>query len=354
MWGFREISIKQRDVILNPSRVIPSGAKNLAFPSQGILREESYKFMTMRDPSLLSGRQKSGFLESLNQVFCSIPLSFYVILLFMQQSTPPKPITSKENSAVKYLRSLSDPKQRKKEQAFLIEGIKMVEEALRGGTGVNMVVAAPSLVQHHGKGILKLAEKHSTDILWVSDRLMDAVAETKTPQPVMAVVQMKEHFEHELLAHGSKLLVICHQLQDPGNLGTIIRTAEAAGAAGVAITPNTVDPYNAKTVRASMGSILRVPVVRIADVSAFIKKCRQEGFQTAAMTLEGSKTHFNLDLRKPTAVIVGQEGTGLLEDILDNVDHRVRIPMAETIDSLNVATSAAVFLYEVMRQRMKQ
>ncbi len=236
----------------------------------------------------------------------------------------------------------------------MIEGIKMVEEALRGGTGVKMVVAAPSLVQHHGKSILKLAEKHSTDILWISEKLMDAVAESKTPQPVMAVVQMKEHFENELLAHGSKLLVICHQLQDPGNLGTIIRTAEAVGAAGVAITPNTVDPYNTKTVRASMGSILRVPVARIADISAFITKCRQEGFQTTAMSLEGSKTHFDLDLRKPTVVIVGQEGAGLPEEILTEVDHRVRIPMAGTIDSLNVATSAAVFLYEVMRQRMKQ
>jgi TrmH family RNA methyltransferase len=272
----------------------------------------------------------------------------------MQKSSPPKTITSKENSAVKYLRSLSDPKQRIKEQAFPIEGIKMVEEALRRGTGVKMVVAAPSLVRHHGKSILKLAENHSTDILWISDKLMDAVSETKTPQPVMAIVQMKEHVENELFAHGSKLIVICHRLQDPGNLGTIIRTAEAVGAAGVAITPNTVDPYNAKTVRASMGSILRVPVVRIADTSTFIQKCGQEGFQTAAMSLEGTRTHFDLDLRAPTAVLVGQEGAGLPEEILAEVDHRVRIPMAETIDSLNVATSAAVFLYEVLRQRMKQ
>ncbi len=272
----------------------------------------------------------------------------------MQQSTPHKPVTSKENSTVKFLRSLSDPRQRKKDRVFLIEGIKMVEEALHGRAEIEMIVASPSLVQHHGKSILKLAETRSMDILWVSEKIMDTVSETKTPQPVMAVVQMKEHSENELFAHGSKLIVIGHRLQDPGNLGTIIRTAEAVGAAGVAITPNTVDPYNTKTVRASMGSILRVPVVRIADVSAFIKKCRQEGFQTAAMTLEGSKTHFDLDLTEPIAVIVGQEGAGLPEDILDDVDHRVRIPMAETIDSLNVATSAAVFLYEVMRQRMKQ
>ena len=270
------------------------------------------------------------------------------------QTAPHKPLSSKDNSTILYLRSLSDPKHRKTEKAFLIEGVKMVAEALRDRAGVKMVVASPSLTQHHGKAVLELAENRSVDILWISDRLMDAVSESKTPQPVMAVVEMKEHSEEGLLAHPSGLIVICHHLQDPGNLGTIIRTAEAAGAAGVAVAHNTVDPYNAKTVRASMGSILRLPVVRIGDVSAFMEKCKRKEFQTVAMVLGSRRTHFELDLKKPTAVIVGQEGSGLPDELLKNIDHQVRIPMAETIDSLNVATSAAVFLYEAMRQRMKQ
>lgn len=272
----------------------------------------------------------------------------------MRNSAPHNPVTSKDNSAVKYLRSLSDPKLRKKEKAFLIEGVKMVEEALRDDLGARMVVAAPSLVQHHGKGVLKLAESRSVDILWISERLMDAISESKTPQPVMAAVELKDHSENALLAHSSGLIVIAHQLQDPGNLGTIIRTAEAVSAAGVAITPNTVDPYNSKAVRASMGSILRLPVVRIGNLTEFIKTCKQKGFQTVATVLTGGKTHFELDLTKPTAVIVGQEGAGLPQDILADVDHHVRIPMAETIDSLNAAVSTAVFLYEALRQRMKK
>lgn len=272
----------------------------------------------------------------------------------MPLSSPHNPVTSKENSAVRRLRSLSDAKERKKEKAFLIEGVKMVEEALRDEAGVQMVVAAPDLTQHHGRGVLKMAEARSVGILWISGKLLDSISESKTPQPVMAVVGMREHTEDLLLAHRSGLIVICHGLQDPGNLGTIIRTAEATGAAGVAITPNTVDPYNAKTVRASMGSILRVPVARIGDAAAFIRKCRETGFQTVAMVLKGEKTLFDADLRRPAAVIVGQEGSGLPDDVLKYADLRVRIPMAESIDSLNVATSAAVFLYEAMRQRMKR
>ncbi|MGE5172873.1 MAG: TrmH family RNA methyltransferase, partial [Betaproteobacteria bacterium] len=160
----------------------------------------------------------------------------------MQRTTPHTPISSRDNSIIKNLRSLADSKQRKKQQAFLIEGVKMVEEALRDNAGVKMVMAAPSLLQHHGKGVLKLAEGRGVDVFWISERLMDTLSESKTPQPVMAVIRIKQRSEEELFAHASGLIIIAHQLQDPGNLGTIIRTAEAVGASGVAVTTNTVDP----------------------------------------------------------------------------------------------------------------
>lgn len=272
----------------------------------------------------------------------------------MEHSSPHVPITSKDNRVVKYIRSLSEHKHRKKEQAFVIEGLKMAEEALRYQSELELIIATPSLLRHHGKNILKLAEDQSVEVLWISDKLMDTLAETKTPQPVMAIVNMKEDSEEKLLTHESGLIIVCNGLQDPGNLGTIIRTAEAAGASGVAITSDTVDPYNSKTVRASMGSILRVSVAKISDVGNFIKKCKQNNFQTAAMTLEGDKTPFELDLKKPTVIIVGQEGSGLPEEVVSITDYQVRIPMAETIDSLNTAVSAAVFLYEAVRQRARK
>ena len=272
----------------------------------------------------------------------------------MLQTNPHNPITSKDNATIKHLHSLSDSRQRKKEQVFLIEGVKMVEEALRDNLGVKMVIASPSLVQHHGKGVLKLAESRSVEVLWISERLMDTLAESKTPQPVMAMVAMKTSSEQSLLANEACLIIMAHQLQDPGNLGTIIRTAEAVGASGVAITSNTVDPFNPKAIRASMGSILRVPIVHSMDASAFIKTCKQQGFQTVATVLTGRKTHFDIDLTNPTVIVLGQEGAGLPADIMADIDLQVRIPMASTIDSLNVATAAAVILYEAFRQRMKR
>ncbi|MHB8843555.1 MAG: TrmH family RNA methyltransferase [Nitrospirota bacterium] len=272
----------------------------------------------------------------------------------MTITSPHSPLSSKDNKAVRFLCSLADPKARKKEKAFLIEGVKMVEEALRDKLGVKQVIAAPSLTQHHGRGVIKLAERIGIEILWVSERMMDAVAESKTPQPVMAVVEMHENPEDALISHSSRLIVIAHQLQDPGNLGTIIRTAEAVGAAGVAVTQNSVDPYNPKTVRASMGSILRLPVVKVGDMPGFLGKCRKAGFQTAAMVLQGDRSIFDADLTKPTVFLFGQEGSGLQGDLLESVALKLTIPMAETIDSLNVATSAAVVLYEALRQRIKR
>lgn len=269
----------------------------------------------------------------------------------MLQNSPHKPITSKENTAVKYLRSLADSKNRKKERVFLIESAKIVEEALRDDLDVIMVIAAPDLVRHHGKGVLKLAESKSIKILWISDHLMDTISESKTPQPVMAVIRMRQFSEDSLLNSNAGLIILAHKLQDPGNLGTIIRTAEAVGASGVAITSNTVDPFNAKALRASMGSILRLPIVHIGDDAAFMQASRRKGFQTVAAVVANGQSLFDVDLKKPTVVILGQEGAGLPEDIIADIDHRVRIPMSAAIDSLNVSVAAAVILYEAMRQR---
>lgn len=271
----------------------------------------------------------------------------------MPETTPHHPLTSKDNSSIKQLRALSDAKSRKKEAAFLIEGLKMVEEALRDDLGVRMVVATPALVRHHGKGVIKLAESRQKQILWVSDRLMDSLAESKTPQPVMAVVEMRKHSEEGLLAHDAGLIVVCYQLQDPGNLGTIIRTAEAAGASGVVIVSPSVDPYNPKAVRASMGSILRLPIATVSDLPAFILQARKRSFQTVATVLTGDKLHYDVDFLMPTVVILGQEGSGLPPELISGIDRQVRIPMAQTIESLNVATAAGVMLYEALRQRMK-
>lgn len=269
----------------------------------------------------------------------------------MHQYGPASPISSRDNRFVKFLRSLSEPKGRKKEQAYIIEGFKMVEEALRIPGAVSHVIATPTLLRHNAESIIEMAASQSVKLTWITDRILDVVSETRTPQPVIAVVRMKEHTETEILKPDPGLFIIAHWIQDPGNIGTIIRSSEAVGASGVVITHGTVDPYGPKAVRASMGSILRLPIIRIDDLSRFLERCTESGFQTVGLAISGKIAHFELDLTRPTALIVGSEGLGLPEDIMQNVRYISRIPMFKGIDSLNVATAASVVLYEAYRQR---
>ncbi len=269
----------------------------------------------------------------------------------MERTSPQAPLTGKDNRTVRSLASLADPGVRRREKAFLIEGIRMVEEALRDRLGVQQVIATPALARRHGRGIIGLAQERGVGILWISERLMDRLAEAATPQPVMARVALRERSDDDLLEGPEKLIVLCYRLQDPGNLGTIIRTAEAAGAAGVAVAESTVDPYHPRAVRASMGSILRLPVARTGESMGFLRKCREAGFRIAAMALNGDRTVYEADWSRPTVVLFGQEGAGIPADLLGSADLRVRIPMAEGVESLNVAVSAAVVLYEALRQR---
>lgn len=222
---------------------------------------------------------------------------------------------------------------------------------MRGRADIRLIAAAPPLMRQHGKTIISLADAACVQVIWISEHLMDVISESKTPQPVMAAVKMKEHSDSSLISSGSGIIVICHRLQDPGNLGTIIRTSEAVGAAGVAITPNTVDPYSPKSVRASMGSILRMPIVRLPDIASFIGRCRDNGFQIAALAPSAGKLLFDLDLSKPTCFIFGSEGMGLGQDTARLSDALVQIPMVGAVDSLNVSAAAAVVLYEAYRQR---
>ena len=271
----------------------------------------------------------------------------------MHRTSPHSPLAGSDNAFVKRLRSLADAKGRKRERSFLIEGVKMVEEALRDNAGVRLVTATPALLQHHAKGLLKLADSRGVEVVWISDRLMDKLSDSKSPQPVMAEVTMPQTDEAALFKNPAGLIVVAARLQDPGNLGTIIRTAEAVTASGVAITAGTVDPYNAKAVRASMGSIFRVPVVESADLKTLIRTAKEHKFQTVAAVAAGGSEYFDADLRQATMLILGQESAGLAPEDLSGVDLRLGIPMAPTIDSLNVAVAGAVVLYEVMRQRAR-
>ncbi|MGB9698057.1 MAG: TrmH family RNA methyltransferase [Thermodesulfobacteriota bacterium] len=265
-------------------------------------------------------------------------------------------ITSKSNPKVKEIRLLHQAKYRHARQEYFAEGIRLVTEALQNPELIKIIIYSPRLEKNsRGAELLScLRQKISTaEWVYVSDEVLDKMTDTRTHQGVMAVLKIKKWtWEEILLKEG--LILLLHQIQDPGNLGTIFRVAEAGGAAGLVLSSNTVDPFNPKTVRSSMGSIFRLPFLMNQDIEKAVSKLPSWGYQIWATSTTGHTSFWEVDFSKPTAVIFGQEGGGLPENIIKATEGSLTIPMKSEVESLNVAMAAGLVIYEALRQKYKK
>jgi TrmH family RNA methyltransferase len=253
-------------------------------------------------------------------------------------------ISSIQNPKVKLARSLANRKGRQAAGLFLVEGTKLLGEALAWGYAPSLTFATAAWWQTHGE-VSPFAglpgERYE-----VSEQVLAALATTETPDEVVAVLPLPSN--EKLQIDAASLVVVAHQLQDPGNLGTIIRAADAAGASAVIVTESTVDPYSPKAVRASMGSLFHLPVSRLS-IENF--KAAHPDLPLYAMTLDGASSLYSFDFRRGAAFLIGNEGAGLTPADASLGDHRVCIPMFGHAESLNAAMAATVCLYEAARQR---
>ena len=232
--------------------------------------------------------------------------------------------------------------------AFLVEGPRAVSEALRSAHEVRELFVTDEVAQRH-PDLIDTARERGAHVVSVTERVAKTLSETAHPQGVAAVVQVPGTDLDSVLARG-RLFVLLDAVADPGNAGTIIRTAAAAGANGVVFGRGSVDPFGAKCVRASAGAVLHVPVVTDVDMSDALRRLRAAGNQVFATALDGVDL-FTLDeqLRQPTAWLFGGEAHGLGAAVLADADRTVRIPMTTGVESLNLAGAAAICLYASAR-----
>ncbi|MBO4911535.1 MAG: RNA methyltransferase [Butyrivibrio sp.] len=247
-------------------------------------------------------------------------------------------------------------KARKENNVFVIEGMKMLREA-----PVLQVREAYVTEQ-----FLDSASEDDKEILWrygaetVTAEVMKKMADTRTPQGVLAVVSMYQYTEEEVLegyirdgGNEKPLLLILENIQDPGNLGTMLRSSEGAGVTGVILSKGSADVYNPKVIRSTMGSIFRMPFMYVDNIPAFVEKLSEKGIKTYAAHLKGKKNYDKFDYTKPTAFLIGNEGNGLSKETADAASEYVLIPMKGQVESMNAATSAAILTFEASRQRRK-
>jgi len=262
-------------------------------------------------------------------------------------------LLSRQNPRVKYLRRLAARRFRAREGKFLVEGVRFVEEALNSSFPVEMVVyCKKNSGVSRKQALLEKAASRGVPVVEIDEALFAELADTNTPQGVLAVVKWRQ-YELDDLRSGSdpSLLVLVDAVADPGNLGTIVRSADAAGAGGVILLKGTVDIFNAKALRATMGSIFHIPVIQGRTVEEIMSFLKRYGIKRVAGTPREGKPVFESDLTASCALIVGSEPRGPGEAILSGAVERVRIPMPGRAESLNVAVSAAILLYEAVRQR---
>lgn len=256
-------------------------------------------------------------------------------------------ITSTSNLQVKNLQQLArKAKARNEQDVFLAEGMKMFLEAPRDR--IRKIYISKSLYEEEGQAF---CDGLDTEIL--EDRVFEAASDTKTPQGVLCVLKQYHYELKDLMRSENPHLVILENLQDPGNLGTIMRTAEGAGADGIILSRNSVDMYNPKAIRSTMGSVYRMPFLYVDRIEDILPHLKEKGVCTFAAHLEGKKYYDKEDYCGGTAFFVGNEGSGLSDELSRRADVRIRIPMHGKLESLNAAVAASILMYEVSRQRRR-
>ncbi len=255
-------------------------------------------------------------------------------------------ITSTGNTRVKNVIQLQTrARARKDSRQFVAEGFRMVSEA--PADRIVSIYASETFARCNSGYMSTIQVPYET----VSDNVFAQMSDTRTPQGILAVIKMAEYGIGDIIAHDKGLYVIVENLQDPGNLGTIIRMSEAAGVDGIIMSPNTVDIYNPKTIRSTMGSLYRVPFVYADDFAGTLEQMKSKGVELYAAHLEGSVEYTEPDYTKASAFVIGNEGNGLTDAVTNICSNRIRIPMAGKVESLNAAIAASVLTFEAARQR---
>ena len=259
-------------------------------------------------------------------------------------------IASSENEKIKRLRKLIAKKSaRDEENVFVIEGKKQIAEAPRELLCEVYISSDEEDLKTEWYSSENVTCMNGISVYEVERELFARVSDTKTPQGIMAVVKKPSWPKFDAKEDG--LYLICERLQDPGNVGTIIRTSEAAGADAVILSKDCADIFSPKVSRATMGSIFRQPVYYAEDIIAFTEDLCKEGVAVYAADLLAKDNYFDKDYKKASAFLIGNEGAGLSDEIKQVASEGIKIPMSEKIDSLNAAMSAGILLYEAVRQR---
>lgn len=259
-------------------------------------------------------------------------------------------ITSRQNPSVARFRAAA---RGETADLLLVDGVHLVVEAMAAGLPIRQVAAAADAVDRPDlRPALARLSKLGVDVVTATAAVMSAISPVRSSSPIVALVE-RPRAEAGRVYHDTPLVVVAVDVQDPGNLGAIVRVAEAGGATGVVAAGASADPFGWKALRGSMGSALRLPILARPDAAAAIAEARHHGCRVIATMPRQGRSLFDVNLTGPVAILIGGEGQGLTPSLLEAADERVTLPMQPPVESLNAAVTAALIVYEARRQRLK-
>lgn len=259
-------------------------------------------------------------------------------------------ITSSSNKLIKEIKMLQKRKERWSKKSFFIEGTRAVEQCIKSNAKIKHIVYSRDILGSEIDKVLYLIDEENYETYEISNKLFKEISDTDNPQGIMAIVSFDEFSLGDILKENNFIIVL-DRVQDPGNLGTIIRTADAFGANGIIVTNGCVDVYNPKTIRSTMGSIFQIPIVHMGEMREVLEVLKQENTSIISSSLNTDKYSYDIDFKTSCAIVIGNEAQGISKEVLNLSDQLVKIPMVGEAESLNAAIASGVLMYEVLRQR---
>ena len=288
-------------------------------------------------------------------------------------------ISSKDNEIIKNIRKLKEKKYRDLENAYLIEGIKIVKEAIAENAKIKQIVMCEDFTDNVELDKDTLYELARHNLIYVTRNIMDSLSDVKTPQGIIGVVEKSKRFAEEdndqnksknnidaetnmlgnktgiepKVDYTQDIIIALDGVQDPGNLGTIIRTADSANLNQIIISKTSADPYNPKVVRSTMGAIFRVNIIETENIVEELKKAQENGFKVMVTALDSSESIYKTEFNKKV-IVIGNEANGVSKEVQIIADEKVKIPMLGKTESLNASVAAGIMIYEYVRRKIKE
>ena len=260
-------------------------------------------------------------------------------------------ITSKDNELIKHIRKLKDKKYRDESNEYVVEGVKLVEEAVKENAKIKQIIVCEDTTRTYEIPTHIMLEIAKYECISVSDKIFNIITQVTNPQGIMAIIE--KNAQNAQIDYTQDIIVVLDDVQDPGNLGTILRTVDSIGLNQIIVSKGTADAFNSKVVRSTMGAIFRIKIIEVENLAQAIKEMRKHHFKLMVTSLQTKNSIYDIDFNKKI-IVIGNEANGVSKEIQDMADEKAKIPMLGRTESLNASVAAGVVMYEYVRQKLNK